>query len=1054
MRIAAIMDEFTYNNFAPECKILQLEPENCIQQIKEYQPDLLFVESAWHGKDAKWASKIRYKCSEELINLCKWAKENKVPSIFWCKEDPVHFSAFRRAASLCDYVFTSDVDCIPLYKKKLNHDRVYLLPFACQPKIQNPIRMSNCKNGFCFAGAYYKRFPERMENLESLFDAFISYAPLKIYNRFYQYDWPRYKFPEKYDKFIAPNLDYSDIDIAYKGYEYAINLNTVKQSQTMFARRVFELMASGTMVVSNYSRGLKNFFGELVFMSDNGKEIVKKIDKTTDIEKEYIKVTSLRKTLTQHTYKNRLDYIKKIVLGLDPNEKPKKVICLAQSNTLEDTENIIEMWRSQKYKNKELYIIINSFFKEKLLKKFCHEIINYIDFNEINNIKLSDIIKKENYVAWLDCNDWYGEYYLTDLMLALTYSTFPAYGKEEFYRFKNEKIIKINSGASYKLNCNLHIKRSCLSYEIINKIDLLSDFLRKVENGYTFAGLSVDSLNYCENGAKIKSINEFFNYEKKFDPGLDIEELSNLASLSKQQKSIDPLPNRSFVKNSILLLFPNQKNINDGQAYLDINDDSFYVDIIGGKSNDIIFSNTIDIKKFIIKNYLPLYIEGWHVKGIVICLLDTNRKIIQTIHKQPGINHSIYISDKVKYFQIGIETSKNSYSILHSINFTHIHKEIGKFISKNNYILVTDQYADYNDLYKYAFLHARMKAYKEKGIIVDIFILIPGKIISYREYQGINIISGDYEYLNKIMESKKYKKILVHFLYEKTWKVLEKFKDIEKLVWVHGSEIQPWHRRIFNFLTEEELIKAKQKSEKKEIFWKNFFDKWDDKISLIFVSNYFKNEVQEDYKIQLDEERTKIIYNPIDTNLFRFEKKDISQRYKIISLRTFYSRKYGNDLTVKCILKLAERNDFDKFEFFIAGDGELFENTLKPLRKFKNVIINQRFYNHSEMAELYKNYGICLLPTRWDSQGVSRDEAMACGLVPVTNKVAAIPEFVDETCGILAPEENYEKLAIGIEKLVDDPQLFLRMSENASKNVLKNRSMEHIINKEIELIIE
>lgn len=32
-------------------------------------------------------------------------------------------------------------------------------------------------------------------------------------------------------------------------------------------------------------------------------------------------------------------------------------------------------------------------------------------------------------------------------------------------------------------------------------------------------------------------------------------------------------------------------------------------------------------------------------------------------------------------------------------------------------------------------------------------------------------------------------------------------------------------------------------------------------------------------------------------------------------------------------------------------------------------------------------------PTRMDTQGVSRDEAMCSGLVPITNKVAAVPEF-------------------------------------------------------------
>ncbi len=42
----------------------------------------------------------------------------------------------------------------------------------------------------------------------------------------------------------------------------------------MFARRVFELMASNTLVVSNYSKGVRLLFGELVIASDAKAELL------------------------------------------------------------------------------------------------------------------------------------------------------------------------------------------------------------------------------------------------------------------------------------------------------------------------------------------------------------------------------------------------------------------------------------------------------------------------------------------------------------------------------------------------------------------------------------------------------------------------------------------------------------------------------------------------------------------------------------------------------------------------------------------------------------
>ena len=80
-------------------------------------------------------------------------------------------------------------------------------------------------------------------------------------------------------------------------------------------------------------------------------------------------------------------------------------------------------------------------------------------------------------------------------------------------------------------------------------------------------------------------------------------------------------------------------------------------------------------------------------------------------------------------------------------------------------------------------------------------------------------------------------------------------------------------------------------------------------------------------------------------------------------------------------------------------------------------------------------------------------EAMSSGLVPVTNAVTAIPEFVDESCGILASGEDYMGMAVGIEKLYKNPELFAQLSKNAATRVRKQTSKEFTIDKEIELII-
>ena len=127
----------------------------------------------------------------------------------------------------------------------------------------------------------------------------------------------------------------------------------------------------------------------------------------------------------------------------------------------------------------------------------------------------------------------------------------------------------------------------------------------------------------------------------------------------------------------------------------------------------------------------------------------------------------------------------------------------------------------------------------------------------------------------------------------------------------------------------------------------------------------------------------------------------------------------------------------------------MFDELTKKIIHFKNVNIEQKFLNHSEISDIHKQFGIFLCPTRMDSQGCSMCEAMSSGLVPITTNITAIPEFVDNKCGFLCEQENYLEMADAIEKLYNEPKLFETMSLNSSNRVRKQLNMENIIKKEL-----
>jgi glycosyltransferase involved in cell wall biosynthesis len=89
-----------------------------------------------------------------------------------------------------------------------------------------------------------------------------------------------------------------------------------------------------------------------------------------------------------------------------------------------------------------------------------------------------------------------------------------------------------------------------------------------------------------------------------------------------------------------------------------------------------------------------------------------------------------------------------------------------------------------------------------------------------------------------------------------------------------------------------------------------------------------------------------------------------------------------------------------------------------------------------------------------DTQGVSRDEAMSAGLVPVTSRVGAIPEFVDDSCGCLAEPEDAAGLAAAIAGLYHSPDLFMALSAAAAGRVRRQSAQDIIIDRELHLIVD
>ena len=948
------------------------------------------------------------------------------------------------AARCADFVFTTDIDCIKKYKNALGHDRVFFLHFAAQPQIHNPIEKHERKDKFCFAGAYYHKYPNRAKTFDAFAEVFMQTKGLDIYDRNYNAPKPEFTFPSKYNPCILGCLDPGEIDMAYKGYNFGINMNSVEQSQTMFARRIFELLASNTVIVGNYSRGVKNLFGDLTICTNDSLTLKKDLSDKCNDETEYRKyrLQGLRKVLEKHLYEDRLNYIIKQVFGVEIKES-LPVISLIAYPTIDNLDRVLAMFRKQSYPNKHLYLIGN-------FEGVNETDIEVLEEKEWFGKKIHEL-PTEGFLGVLNGENYYGSSYLLDLALTVRYAHVNGMGKFTYYSHKNTDYDLVNAGNTYKYVSRLKNDRSIFKKELLKELTL--EELIKKESVEADSLFATDEFNFCEMCKELECV--LVDDKIIADKGINLENIETVAE-NIQKDILDE--NIFRIRKEEIAKYCGRL----GSALIEasVNNESWRIvsNLEEKQIHYIYFNEFFEVSKYQKENNVNVQYAGRGDLDILgVCVFyDEKKSKLNPVFPKLNVLSCNLVPENAKYFRLGFRISGKGICEIKEIRIglSHDLEELSCFLSRSNVLVLSNNYPSPQSLYRNMFVHKRVMAYKEDKLVCDVMRMNIFCKNGYEEFEGINVIEGQADRLANILDMGSIDTVCVHFLDKNMWNVLKCYREkIRIIVWLHGAEIQPWWRREYNYTTEEELNRAKEETEERQAFWKSIFEEIDKyNIHFVFVSQYFANIVFEDYGITLAKNKYSVIHNCIDTNMFKYEKKEPEQRKMLLSIRPYASRIYGNDLTVKTIKNLSKERFFGDLKFLIIGDGKLFEETLAPIQKYKNVEVRKTFLRQSEIAELYQKYGIALIPTRGDTQGVSRDEAMASGLVPITNAVTAIPEFVDDSCGILAPDEGYLEMAEGIKALYYDSDLFMHMSAKAAERVRKQSTKEYTIKEEIALI--
>jgi spore maturation protein CgeB len=461
LNVAVILDDFSMKSWSPEWNVTPIGVKSWTSQLEEANFDLLFVESAWAGNGGDWSYHLTGTSAPRpaFIEMVDAFKAKGVPAVFWNKEDPPHFEDFLDSAKLFDFVFTSDSRMIERYKQELGHERIASLSFGAQPEFHNPVRPINQeRRDVAFAGMYFAhKFPERREQMEIVLGGAADVSSklpngLDIFSRQHGGD-EKYQFPEPYASHVVGSLPYDQMLTANKYYNVFLNVNSVVDSPSMCARRIFEITAAGTPVVSAPSTAIKNFFDGSEVMEVHSREeashAIRSLVRSPQL-RDRMAHLGQRRIWSEHTYAHRARQIEEFI-GLSQRENSPSAMTTRPTVSVivptirpQQIEHILSTVGSQHAVDVELILATHGFEidPEDFATLATRHGVN--DFKVLalgKELTLGDCLNRavaaatRDFITKMDDDDLYGDNYLADQVAAIRFSGATIVGKQAHYMY-------------------------------------------------------------------------------------------------------------------------------------------------------------------------------------------------------------------------------------------------------------------------------------------------------------------------------------------------------------------------------------------------------------------------------------------------------------------------------------------------------------------------------------------------------------------------------------------------------------------------------------------
>jgi hypothetical protein len=254
---------------------------------------------------------------------------------------------------------------------------------------------------------------------------------LEIFDRNYNPDKSirsDFEFPEEFDAHVIGSLPYHELVKKYKEYKVFLNVNSIIDSKTMFSRRVFELLACGTPVISTPALGIEETFGkDLVWTVNNEKEAEEALNTLIHDEKEWRRrsLGGIRTVFDHHLYTHRVETIDHTLFGTN-NHLSKTCLAFATIESEDELRSFSDILSRQVIPNGSVQGIALTQNK-KILQHHTDNITIIYSQKKTWIEQMENLITQKgmDYVTVLSATSVYGKHFLNDAMIAMTYSHAP-----------------------------------------------------------------------------------------------------------------------------------------------------------------------------------------------------------------------------------------------------------------------------------------------------------------------------------------------------------------------------------------------------------------------------------------------------------------------------------------------------------------------------------------------------------------------------------------------------------------------------------------------------